>query len=883
MRSSQPQTPATVRAHTTTAPDSPPAPGPDRDTRLAAILDDAVDRPAAVVLVSAPSGTGKSEMLARWAARRRDLQTLDIAVTPPGHVGRLWRACVERFDAAPMTGPSTPEAGRVPGSVEFADDARRAEHALAQAAGRVVLVVDDADLLALGVDLFSVQTFLTNQAPHVAVIISARHDIPLPWHVYAAEHRFTRIGEAQLSMTSVEIRRLLTDQQTELSDAQAERLRTLTGGWPSLVGIAADHLAGRPRVDEALAQLERSPQPVADHLVGEVLARLTPELLAFAAVTAVPPTFDADLAEHLCECDADGAIRGLVRCGFPILTDALSDAPDRSPVYRYPGILRTHLRAEMRRRDRAAPASVLLRAIEWSMSRGRDLDALRGALLLADPEVLEDILSQVGPRLILDDRGDAIAPLLEQACASIPNRPIVLLLRAMIALDADDVAAAIASVEHAEVARSSLHRDPPSDVIAALYHILVLQISTRAPFRDARSAREVLRDLPARTSADVRVLASMVAAAAGLGDPDEADTLLAHAMAIAASGDLPMMRVRVREQLSSLAAHRGEPLLQKHWARDALDTALAAGRVDGDVVGRCRAFELDARYQLGERLDAVEVDDIRRRLDTADPAWTAVVRRAPVMVLTATFDYATDRHASADLARRTLIRVMRSRQSSCPSPVMLVRVAGMCADSGLAESIPELAAVGEGMFGQVPEVAVARGIGALVCRGPDQARRIFAPVITDLNGAHPETAMTGWVVHARIAAGLDDRRECHRGLDEAMRLGAPRGLMAPLLAGARTIADAVARDVGTFGHVESFAAAYLAVARDRWSPRQVHLTVSEMRVLTFLPSGQTAEEIADVLSVSVNTVKTHMRNIYRKLGVGARRDAVSAARTAGLL
>lgn len=54
-------------------------------------------------------------------------------------------------------------------------------------------------------------------------------------------------------------------------------------------------------------------------------------------------------------------------------------------------------------------------------------------------------------------------------------------------------------------------------------------------------------------------------------------------------------------------------------------------------------------------------------------------------------------------------------------------------------------------------------------------------------------------------------------------------------------------------------------------------------MLTFLPSGQTAEEIADVLSVSVNTVKTHMRTIYRKLGVGARRDAVSAARAAGLL
>lgn len=881
MRSQRQVLDTTVRTPRTTA--SASASDADRAARLAAILDEAVDRPGAVVLVSAPSGTGKSEMLTRWTARRHDLQILDLTITPPGHIGRLWRACVERFDAALVAASSTPEAGRIAGSVEFADDARRTEHALAQATGRIVIVVDDADLLAHGIDLFSLQTFLTNQASHVAVIISARHDLPLPWHTYAADHRFTRIGEAQLSMTPGEIRRLLADQQTELSDGQAERLCALTGGWPSLVGIAADHLAGRPAVDEALGQLERSPQPIADHLVGEVLARLNPELLEFAAVTAVPPTFDAALAEHLCDCDADEAIRDLLRCGFPILTDAV---PDRSPVYRYPGLVRTHLRAEMRRRDRGAPASVSRRAIEWSVARGRDLDALRGALLLGEPEVVEETLGRVGPRLILDDRVDAIAPLLEEASASIPNRPIVLLLRAMIALESDDITAAIASVEHAEVVRPSLRAgSPSSDIATMLYHVLVVQLSTRVRFRDAAEAIDALCTLPAPASVEVRVLALSVTAGAraGLGDPDEADTPLAHAMAIAASGDLAMVRVRVREQLSSLAGLRGEPLLQKHWARDALDTAHVAGRFDGDVVGRCRALELDARYQLGEHLDAGEVDDIRRGLDTTVPTWSAVVRRAPMMVLTTAFEYAADRHAAADLARHTLIRVMRSRQGPCPSPVMLVRVAEMCADSGLAESIPELAAVGERMFGHVAEVAVARAVGTLVCRGPEQARRLLAPVIADLAEAHPETAMTGWVTHARIAAGLDDRRECHRGLAEAMMIGAPRGLLAPLLAGGQTIAEAVARDIGTFGHEESFATAYLAVVRERWSPRLVHLTTSEMRVLTFLPSGQTAEEIAEVLSVSVNTVKTHMRNIYRKLDVGTRRDAVSAARTAGLL
>ncbi len=62
------------------------------------------------------------------------------------------------------------------------------------------------------------------------------------------------------------------------------------------------------------------------------------------------------------------------------------------------------------------------------------------------------------------------------------------------------------------------------------------------------------------------------------------------------------------------------------------------------------------------------------------------------------------------------------------------------------------------------------------------------------------------------------------------------------------------------------------------------LTSRELELLTELPSMRTTEQIADSLYVSVNTVKTHLRGIYRKLGVNHhRRDAVVAARRRGLL
>src|SRR5262249_32792276 len=66
-------------------------------------------------------------------------------------------------------------------------------------------------------------------------------------------------------------------------------------------------------------------------------------------------------------------------------------------------------------------------------------------------------------------------------------------------------------------------------------------------------------------------------------------------------------------------------------------------------------------------------------------------------------------------------------------------------------------------------------------------------------------------------------------------------------------------------------------------PMPEPLSGSEMRVLRYLPTHLSVSEIATELSVSRNTVKTHTRHLYRKLGVNGRAEAVSRARASGLL
>jgi LuxR family maltose regulon positive regulatory protein len=74
-----------------------------------------------------------------------------------------------------------------------------------------------------------------------------------------------------------------------------------------------------------------------------------------------------------------------------------------------------------------------------------------------------------------------------------------------------------------------------------------------------------------------------------------------------------------------------------------------------------------------------------------------------------------------------------------------------------------------------------------------------------------------------------------------------------------------------------------APARPEPEPLLEPLTERELAVLAELPTMRTNEEIARDLYVSINTVKSHLAHLYRKLGVGNRREAVRRARDLGLL
>jgi len=165
----------------------------------------------------------------------------------------------------------------------------------------------------------------------------------------------------------------------------------------------------------------------------------------------------------------------------------------------------------------------------------------------------------------------------------------------------------------------------------------------------------------------------------------------------------------------------------------------------------------------------------------------------------------------------------------------------------------------------------------------DAARLVAAPVHEpDLPILLAHTVVEAHLLEVEGALQAGDQTSGRAALDAALATAETLGVVRPLaLAGPRTQellssrAEATAR-----GHF----AVRVAAARAVVVPDPaVLLTERELAVLALLPSLLTAGEIAAEFTVSVNTVKSHLRSIYTKLGVSSRREAVARARDSGLL
>jgi LuxR family transcriptional regulator, maltose regulon positive regulatory protein len=208
-------------------------------------------------------------------------------------------------------------------------------------------------------------------------------------------------------------------------------------------------------------------------------------------------------------------------------------------------------------------------------------------------------------------------------------------------------------------------------------------------------------------------------------------------------------------------------------------------------------------------------------------------------------------------------------------------------DRGEARDLLEKLARSE----SVRDVSVAQARLELADGNPEAALAAVATFLADGRDAlQPNAVIEAWVIDAVARAGLRDEDEALRSLERAMELAEPRGYRRPFVRHAAPVRSLMRRRIRAGTAHRAFAGELLAALGEEHGQEQTAagplleaLSERELAVLRYLPTMMSNAEIASELFVSVNTVKTHLKHVYRKLDVSDRREAVRRGRELRLL
>jgi len=281
-------------------------------------------------------------------------------------------------------------------------------------------------------------------------------------------------------------------------------------------------------------------------------------------------------------------------------------------------------------------------------------------------------------------------------------------------------------------------------------------------------------------------------------------------------------------------------------------------------------------------------------LDRAERAFEAAAQ--PTVALTmyagrAWLELARGRYAEAVAAYREAERMqgllviphLHATRQQAVYLEILVRV-------GETERVERALAEMDQAVRETTEMRVVLASLKLAQDDPEAAVGVLTPIPDDSTPVWgPLWEIEALLLEAIARDALRDPGAASRALERALDLAEPEGVLFPfLLYPAEELLERHAQSRTTHASLLSeirvllSGAAPTGLTGDVESPAEP-LSESELRVLRYLPTNLHASEIAAELFVSLNTIRTHMRNVYLKLGVHSRADAVERARELGLL
>ncbi|HET9144440.1 LuxR C-terminal-related transcriptional regulator [Actinophytocola sp.] len=849
--------------------------------RLHTLMDDAVGGPPdspLVTVVRAPAGSGKTTMLAAWARDRSGVAWVALDNEDDDPV-RLWSAILRSLqiggpwgEAGPLDGLTPP-----PAAEPYAGFLAAVLAALEDLPAPLVLVLDGMHEVTSDEAVHTLNILLRHLPPTLRVVLATRFPPPLILPRLKLEGRLREIDPEHLIFTTDEARSLYANEGFDLTEAELGLLMERTEGWAAGLRLAAITLAGSTRPDEVITDFTGEDRGVADYLVGEVLDRQPEDVRQFMLATCVCGRFTADLAARLSRQENAGQILDLLdRTGVLV-----SDRDEETRWYRYHPLLRSYLRAELGRRRKSAQRELHRIAAGAFLASGEPQRAMEHAIAAGDDDLLTRLLAKHGLELLGTGEAIRLRRILDGAPASVLTRPSVALVAAATALELGDLLAADRSLRSIDNGTHPLR----TQRLRALHATIGLH---RARLHgDLGAALVTLRSTRAGQTGDVDVdlmaTFNRGVAAAWTGHHQTAKAELHRALQLATTERRDAITVQCQAHLAAAAATEGDLGEMTERADAAIELATARGWQD---TSRCAYPSVLLGVGAYERLDdAAAVHLAERAVQLLDrPIDPTIDLFAHTLRAMVTFDTAEDPHEVAGTLRahwqrlggRTVAPALLA-YAALPQQRMALRVGEY---TWALEVLSRL----ENLRFPCGERELLRATLHANRGRFASARRLLQPVLDgQTRSIVASTLIDAWLLEAHLAERAADAHRSHEALVHALGLAAPHQVLRSFRDAGQSIRVLLAQGSGRFGRLEPFATNVLAAVPVSVLDATDGLTEREQALLAELPSMRTAEEIASTLFVSVNTVKTHLRGIYRKLGVSHRRDAIAVARQRGLL
>jgi LuxR family maltose regulon positive regulatory protein len=871
-------------------PSGSPADGPRMVARddLVARLDRAAAR--RVTIISAPAGSGKTSLLRAWAGRPGQARHIAFAaVRRDEQDGQLfWLSLLDavRQAAGPASGT------RPPTATPDRDLRTLADAVLAELAGRgdrVIVVIDDLHALKSPDALAQLIRLLTNLPPNAHAILATRHDLQLGLHQLRLAGELPEIRAADLRFSAREARELLDASGIALSAAGAARLHQRTEGWAAGLRLAALSLAGHPDPERFVAEFSGNDRTVAEYLVAEMLERQSGDVQDLLLRTCLLDRVNGELADAL--TGRAGSERILLE-----LEDAnafvVSLDPERT-WFRYHHLFADLLRLEVRRRLPGQVATLHRRAAEWFSRHGQAVDAIRHTSAAGDWPGAARLLADHSFSLTMDGQAQTVRALLH-AFPPGADYPELALLHAGLNLARgrlDEAAAYLAAAEaYADTAPADRQRRLRVAVASLKLSLAtrrgqLADVTEQARFLDSPVTGQSDEDIALGSDLRAVALLNLGTIEASLALPD-AERHLREGAALAAKIGRPYLEVRCLAQLAF--ATRNSPLAttQRH-CRETIAFAERHGWgaewiIAPALITLASTMAWTGEFDEGERW--------LRRTARALQADTGPDMRLLVHLVSGMLRAGRGQHREAleEFSAAERLQSQWEGSHALASQVTGWALATRARLGKPAEARAAIAALAGGLAGS-GEVSNARAVICLAEGDPAGALGAVRPV---LDGTAPVVGYVT-VVEAQLLAAFAHRelgaqRAANQAAERALALAEPDRLILPfVMTGSSALLEALPRHETAHAALltdilDSARGAAVTPGEDS-APPAAELTPTELRVLRYLPTNLSRPEIAAELSVSLNTVGTHLRRIYAKLGADDRSAAVQRARELRLL